>query len=469
MPAHLWVGSEDRDVNDASLPPVAPGHRPVVGHTLAFLRDPLGSLSTWANTDDAVQRLAVGGRRICLVSDAAVADAVLRGDAASYRKAEVVRERLGTLQGGSLVLLEGEEWADRRRVLRSGFASERVAAAGDVTVRYASEMVDDWPADGPVPLATEARDLSLRVLARALFGLELDDGGTPIHAAADDVLARLDMRSPSTYLPEWVPTPTNRRFRRAVDALHGELDAVVAEREATAAGLEADESPDLLSTMLAAGLPAETVRDELIAFLFAGFDSTATALACTLGLLAANPDVQGELQAELDGELDGDPPTAGALDALPYLDAVVREAVRLHPPQYVLFREPTADVTLAGRRVPAGTTVVVAPWTLHRDPRYWTRPEAFEPARWLGDDAAASETVDGDATAGDGRPAGAYLPYGAGPRHCMGMALARQTLRLVVATVCRRRTLRRDEAPTVAAGPTLSLESDVAVEATPRE
>lgn len=449
-------------VNEAALPPMAPGWRPVVGHTVQFLRDPLASLSRWSRVDEPVQRLSVARRRACLASDPTVAERVLRDDAGHYRKAAVVRERLGTLQGGSLVLLEGDGWAARRRTLRRGFASDRVAAAAELTTTYATEMVDDWPVDEPVALAAAARDVSLRVLARALFGLDLDGPDTPIHAAADDVLARLDLRSPTAYLPEWVPTPTNRRFRRAVDTLHAELDAIVEDRRAATSSDGPNAGPDLLSTMLAAGLPAESVRDELVAFLFAGFDSTATALACTLGLLAANPDVQADLGASLDAELHGSPPTADDLEALPLLDAVVRESVRLYPPQYVLFREPTEDVALAGHTVPAGTTVVVPPWTLHRDDRCWTDPEAFDPGRWLDQDGRRAD-------APDDRPAGAYLPYGAGPRHCMGVRLARQTLRLVVATVCQRRTLRAAAGPSVGAGPTLSLEDGVEVTTTRRE
>jgi cytochrome P450 len=455
------VAVDTRLMKDFEPPPSPPGRLPVVGHTLSFLRDPLGALERWGRRDEDVVQVGIAGRRVCLVTSPAGVREVLLSDAEDYRKAEIVRERLGTLQGGSLVLLEGEAWRERRALLQSGFARERVAAVGSETTRRATAMVEAWPADRPVRVDAAMRDLSLSVLARALFGLDLDGGGTPIHDAADDVLARMDLQSPSTYLPEWVPTPTNRRFRRAVAALHDRLDERVAAREP-----DAGAPTDLLSVMLAAGLPDETVRDELIAFLFAGFDSTATALSCALGLLGAHPGLQADLHAELDATLGGAKPTPATLEDLPLLDAVVREALRLYPPQYVLFREPTTTVSLQDYRIDPGTMVVVPPWVLHRDPEHWTAPGAFRPERWLADDRR-----DGTAAGGGerDRPEYAYLPYGAGPRHCLGMRLARQTLRLVVAVVCQHRRLDCANAPSVSAGPTLSLEGGVDLHAHRRQ
>ena len=433
-------------------PPLAPGHNPVVGHTLTFLRDPLGSLERWGASDSPVVRIGVAGKRACLVADPAIAREVLGGE--RYTKADIVRERLGTLQGGSLVLLEGEQWRERRGLLQSGFTRERVAGAAERTSRYATEAVESWPADHPVRVDREMRDLSLSVLAAALFGLDIRGEHTPIHDAADDILGRMDMGSVSTYLPEWVPTPTNRRFRRAVDTLHDRLDETVTRRAGSdgTAG-----NPDLLSTMLSAGLPPETVRDELVAFLFAGFDSMATALSCTLGLLAGHPDVQADVRDELDAAAGGDASDPETLADLPLLTAVVRESLRLYPPQYVLFREPTEPVTLGGCRVDPGTIVLVAPWVFHRDPNVWSAPERFRPGRWLDDEGAVVDRGHSDA----------YIPYGGGPRYCLGARLADQTLRLVVADVCQRRRLARVGALSVSAGPTLSLDGGVSVRARP--
>jgi cytochrome P450 len=434
-------------------PPQAPGGLPVVGQTVSFLRDPLGSLHRWGHTDESVVRLHVAGRRVCLVTAPGAVERVLATDRASYRKAEIVRDRLGSLQGGSLPLLEGDQWRERRETLQPAFTRDRVAAIAPLTVDHATEMVQRWPADAPVRIVEQARTLVLGILADALFGLDFRGDRSPIHQAADDVLARMDMQSVSTYLPEWVPTPTNLRFRRAVSTLHDRLDAIVEKRRDA-------EKPDgsLLSIMLAAGLSPETVRDELIALLFAGYDSTATALSCTIALLGDHPDVQSRLHDELDAVVGDRSPEPDDLAELSLLDAVVRESLRLYPPQYVLFREPEARVQLQGYGIEPGTILVLPPWVLQRDPQYWAEPSAFRPDRWL----------DGSGTDGN-RPAYAYFPYGGGPRHCLGAGLANQTLRLVLAVLCQHRRLGSTESFSVSAGPTLSVAEELRVTATARD
>ncbi|MEZ3145504.1 cytochrome P450 [Halobaculum sp. MBLA0143] len=477
-----------------SQPPRAPGHWPLVGHTVSFLRSPLSTLDRWGQTDAPVVSASVAGRQVVVVTDPRVARQVLVDASEEYQKAEILRERLGTLQGGSLVLLEGDAWRDRRSVVGSAFTADRVSTVDSVTAAYADGELADWPTDATVDLQATARDLTLAVLARALFGLDLRGGDTPIHAAADDVLARLRLDSPSTYLPEWVPTPTNRRFRRAVATLHARLDETV-ERQRRSDGShdghrardDHDDHSDrgLLGTLVAAGLPTETIRDELIAFLFAGFDSTATALSCTLGLLAAHPRRQSSLAAAVDRSV-GDRSLADAspIDCEP-LDAVVRESLRLYPPQYLLFREPLSDVSLGGAQVTAGTPVVLAPWLYHRDSRFWDDPETFRPQRWLdGRDGrgSAADDEDGDGTAegrgvdgggpglaGDDRPTAAYVPYGVGPRSCIGRRMADRMLRTAVAAVCRRYRLTPVDELTVAGGPTLALDGGVSVRVQPRE
>jgi cytochrome P450 len=400
------------------------------------LWDPLRTLTRWSETEADLVQAGIAGRQFCLVSAPAATKRVLVTDAGTYRKADIVRENLGTLQGGSLVLLEGEEWRERRQLLRSGFTGQRVRDAGSLTTDRATEAVEAWPTE--IRADERMQSLSLSILAEALFGMDVREEETPIHETADDILARMNPRSLSAFLPEWVPTPTNYRFRAAVRTLHDRIDALVAGADDSAAPSDAG---NLLAIMAAAGVDPERIRDELIALLFAGYDSTATALAATLALLGDHPDTQKRLRTELAHTLDGGPPSPEDLPELEFLDAVVRESLRLYPPQYALFREPTEDLTLDGYRIDRGTTVVLSPWACQRDADHWAAPEQFRPERWLRD---------------DDRPAFAYFPYGGGPRHCLGRGLAEQTIRLVVAVVCRRRRLRLPGELSVSAGPTLS-------------
>jgi cytochrome P450 len=421
-------GTREREARAAETA----GRSPLLGHTVPFVRDPLGTLERWADSGDDLVQGEIAGRRFCLGASPGAARRVLATDASAYRKADIVRENLGTLQGGRLVLLEGEEWRERRRLLRSGFDRRGARAAGSLATRQTAAAIDDWSAE--VRIDERMRSLSLGVLAEALFGMDVGER-SPVHEAADDVLARMNPRTLSAFLPEWVPTPTNRRFRAAVATLHDRIDDVVA------AASPPPDGEGLLAAMLAAGLDPERVRDELVALLFAGYDSTATALAVTLSLVGDHPEVQTRLRGELARTPDGPRPTPADLEALPVLDAVVRESLRLYPPQYVLLREPVESRTLCGYRVDQGTTVVVSPWVCGRDDSHWEAPSRFRPSRWR---------------TGRDRPAFVYFPYGGGPRHCLGRTLAERTIRLVVAVVCRRRRLRLQGDLSVSAGPTLS-------------
>jgi cytochrome P450 len=443
-------------------PPSAPGRLPVVGHIPRLLRDPLGALSRWGQRPEGVCRLDVAGRTVCLVTSPEAIGQVLATDSDRYRKADLVRDRLGSLQGGSLVLLEGEQWRDRRETLQPAFTRQRVASAAPTVVERTTERVREWPDNSPIRLVAECRSLVLDVLARVLFGLEFDGEHTPVHRAAEDILARMDLQSVSTYLPESVPTPTNRRFRRAVTTLHEELDAVVEDAAARVDGrtlsvADGEGERSLLEIMLGAGMEPATIRDELIALLFAGYDSTATALSCALALLGDSPGVQSAVRAELERVVGGRRPTPDDITSLPALDAVVKETLRLYPPQYLLFREPTADTRLDGYRIDAGTVVVPAPWVVHRDEQHWREPAAFRPARWLTGESA----LPGEHQPAQAAPEFAYIPYGVGSRHCLGAGMADLTLRLTVAVLLQHRQVSLLGSLSVGAGPTLSVDDSL--------
>lgn len=424
--------------------PPHPSGLPVVGQTVSFLRDPLSCYESWAGIDDVV-RVRVGATRYYLVTHPAAIERVLVTDAGTYEKGRVVQNRLESLLGESVFLREGDAWRDRRRTLQPAFERDRLRADGTVMTRWAAETVTAWPT-GQLRIDDRLADLALSILAKTLFDIDVRGEQTAIHRVADTVMRRFDMRSLSTFLPEWVPTPTNRRYRQAVADLDRDITARLDDRDGS--------GEDLLSQLIEAGLPADQIRDELVTFLFAGYESTATTLAFVLHQLGANPDVQQRVVAQLDTEIGDRRPRVSDLERLSRLDVVVRETLRLYPSQYVLFREPQTAVELRGYHVPAGAPLVLPSWVVHRDPRFWTDPDRFRPNRW--DDDAPD------------RPEYAYFPFGGGPRHCLGMGMANQLIRLVVATALQHRQFRSQTPLSVRAGPTLQPSDGVTVTATER-
>jgi cytochrome P450 len=224
---------------------------------------------------------------------------------------------------------------------------------------------------------------------------------------------RLPMSVPLRYLR------TRRRFDRACYALIASRRAGVEERD------------DLTARMLrlrdgdGVGLTDEEIRGEIVAFFLAGVESTAAALAWIWYLLVRHPEVETRLLAELRAVLGGRAPAVGDLPALEYTDRVATEALRLYPPAWILVREALRDTQIGAYRIPRGTVVLISPMVLHRDPRFFERPDAFDPDRWADGQLARL-------------PRFAYLPFGAGPRICIGRHLAMMELTLVTAAMAQR-------------------------------
>jgi cytochrome P450 len=229
-----------------------------------------------------------------------------------------------------------------------------------------------------------------------------------------------------------LPSPTMRRYHRVESDLNRVIAEVIAERRA--AGATGD---DLLSLLLraredGAGMTDEQVRDEALTLFLAGHETTAIALTWTWWLLARNQDAERSFHAELDAVLGDRAPSVIDLPHLPYTQAVISESIRLRPPAWAMGRTGVAGHRANGYPIGEGSTVVISPWLLHHDPRWWPNPEAFLPERWLAEDPK--------------RPRYAFIPFGGGPRVCIGEPFARLEAAMLLATIARRwRFASRDD------------------------
>ena len=432
----------DERSTEATTPP-GPDGLPLLGNTLSVVRDPFGFYDRLATFGDVVEYEVAGHRFVALLHPDHV-ERVLIDDHDSFRRWSA-REFGVAFAPEGLLFADGEQWRRQRTAVQGAFTMDRIESYTDAMVRYADQAVERWDDGETVAVDRAFSRLTLRILARSLLDVDVDEGEAVVARAADVLNERADTSSLQSYAPQWVPTPLNRRFDRAMEDLEALVSDLVAER------LEGSEDhDDLLALLLEArdddGRPLSEaeVLDNVVTFLFAGHDTTALALTYTFLLLATHPEERAALDAEVASVLGGDPPTVTDLPALTYTEQVVREALRLYPPAYILFREATEDVEIGGYRVPAGTKVTLPQFRLHTDPRFWEEPEAFRPARWT-DERAAD------------RPDYAYFPFGGGPRHCVGMRFAMTELKLLVPTVARRVSfdLQSDPDPDLAASVTL--------------
>ena len=416
------AGEEQPDLADAPTPP-GPSGLPVVGSTISVTRDGLGFERGLREFGDFVSYDAFG-ESFVVVYDPNVVETVLVSQNEAFEKGDFEQGLGDIVAPEGLAFTEGDQWRRQRMALQSSFTPDRIHGYGEEMVESTASLADGWGDGTVVELRETFSTLTLRILTRALFDLELDtEGGAVVQQAVESIEGYIGNLALLSVLPEWVPTRTENRHERAMAALDDFVERLVEERRG-----DTDGRDDLLSLLVASEYPdgtrmsPEAVRDQLVTFLFAGHATTATALTYACWLVAGHPEIQERLANEARA-LDGDP-TIANLDDLTFTEHVVREALRLYPPVYSLYRQSREPVVLGGYRVDPDVTLQLPIYSLHRDGRYWSDPESFQPDRWSERD--------------DDRPEYAYFPFGGGPRHCIGMRFAMIELQLVLATLARR-------------------------------
>ena len=391
-------------------------------------RDELGMLVKAANRYGDVVRFEFGPRAVhlpaYLIRRPEHIHHVLFSARDSYPKSFDYRILARSL-GLGLVTSEGELWSRQRRLIQPAFRHTEVAGFAELMIDAATDVAQRWHtlADRgqPVDVASEMMRLALDVVGRTLFSSDLADETDAISPAVGvlvrDMVERMSTGAGmATLAAPRLPTPANRRANAALDTLDRVVARLVARRRALP---EAERPADLLSTLLAArdeksgaGMDDRQVRDEVMTFLIAGHETTANALAWTWYLLSTHPLVMRRLGDELHTVLAGRDPGPDDIDKLAYTKAVAQEAMRLYPPVAAIGREALRDDEISGYPVPARSTILISPWVSHRNPEIWAAPEAFDPDRF---GPGAPE-----------HPRLAYLPFGAGPRQCIGAAFAMQ-------------------------------------------
>ena len=334
---------------------------------------------------------------------------------------------LGRVMGQGMVCSDGPHWHEQRQQMQPFFAD--IGRFDDTINTDTSSFLESWetrPRDDTVWLDKEMSWLMLRLMGSIVLGRDVRQHFTRI----DEMVAVLnkntrDVRSLLT-LQSWIPTPHNWRWRRARKTLD-----TIAYESIAAHRRQPSQGPDILSYVLRmceSGDSEKTdrqIRDEAVTFMISNFGPTTSALAWTLYLLAANPRYQTALAEHLTARLKGAPATAGDLPKLPLLKRIVQESVRLYPPVAFYARRAEHENELAEGVLPAKAAVAVIPYALHRHPDFWPDPERFDPDRFLPGEVKKRHFF-------------SYLPFGAGPRVCIGAGLAMRQVQLVLAQIVQR-------------------------------
>jgi cytochrome P450 len=416
--------------NRPALPP-GPVGLPLVGNLPRFRRDPLAFVRGVQRAYGNVATVRMLNRQVIMFFRPEHAHFFLVDHARSFASGSD-RTVMKRFLGEGLLTTDGEQHRQARRLVQPAFHKKRVESYAAIMTGQTLELLDRWRVGEEHDMARALQELTLRIVVKALFNLDLQTQSSDLSALFTRVI---EGQNPAVanLLPEWflhLPFTPSRDAFLARDALDRFVYQLIAERRA-----EDRDQGDVLSMLLAARdedgttLDDTQVRDQTMTLIAAGHETTSNALAWTFHLLSNNPEPYARLRAELAEVLGGRPPTVEDLPNLPYLDMVIKESMRYYPPAWTLNRTALEPFELEGYRFPPGTRAVFSQWVIHHLPDVWGDPEVFRPERW--------HPVHGQQV-----PRGAYFPFGAGPRICIGMPLAEIEARLVLATMMQRFTPR---------------------------
>lgn len=354
---------------------------------------------------------------------------VLQTNAANYRKGRDYRILKLSL-GEGLLTSEGALWQRQRKMTQPAFHSQQVAASLGIMEEQATAMLRQWESRarrGDIfDVVPELMRLTLNIVSRALFTTNLESDLACIQEALTVGRDYSVERAWSVVrIPQWLPTPGNRRHRTSLAGFHAVIDRMIAARRKSPQRIH-----DLLTILMEArdenGAPmsARQLRDEVATLLTAGHETTTLVLAWTIFLISTRPEVVERMASEL-RFLNGRAPAYEDLSRLRYTRMVAEETMRLYPPVWVLSRTAVNDDVIGRFQIPAGSEILIFPYVTHRHPQWWNDPDKFCPERFLPENSA-------------GRPRGAYLPFGAGPRTCIGLNFAMTEILVVLALLLQR-------------------------------
>ena len=412
-------------------PPGPKNTRPWLGVLPHFRKDPAGYLLNVAREHGDLAYMRLGPQHAFVVSHPDAIRDILITHQGNFTKSRML-ERAKVLLGDGLLTSEGEFHTRQRRLVQPAFHRDRLIRYSADMVSCAERVRDAWIPGVELDMHREMTRLTLAIVGRTLFSADVSSDADEIGRAMTQIFELFD----TLLLPfsDWIqklPIPPVRRFEKARDKLDQIVYGLIAERRTS--GRDAG---DLLSMLLLAQdeddegqMTDKQVRDEALTLLIAGHETTANALTWTWYLLSQNPDVEARMHSEIDGVLGGKSPTFDDVAKLPYTTGVFAETLRLYPPAWAIGRRVKEQYAIGEYAIPPKSILLMSPWVVHRDPRWWPEPERFHPDRWRPEEA-------------EKRPKFAYFPFGGGARVCIGERFAWAEGVLVLATLAQRWKMR---------------------------
>lgn len=404
----------------------APG-LPIIGNMAEFARNPINFVSRLQRDYGDVAAFSLMGAKSILISNPEDIERVFleTGKRYSNGKSDMNGGERHPILGNGLVVSEGDFWKRQRKLVAPAFHHQSIKKYAEQIVSYGQDMAQSWRNGDVRDVHQDMMTLTQRIIMKVLFDVDVIESAGEASKAFDAMMHSIgaEMKGVEAVLPSFVPTPSRTQRNAGVAYINGLLMEIIEQRR-----LEGSTKHDLLSTLMDArddeGQPMSTEQllDEIRTLYLAGHETTATTLSWAWLLLSRNPEAYAKLEAEIKQVLNEQTPTADDVQKLPYCNAVIKEALRCYPVAWITRRIALEDVELGGYQIPKDTSVFLSPWVVHHDARWYAEPDKFLPERWLKEKAELPARE-------------AYIPFGGGPRICIGNGLAMMEAVLLLATL----------------------------------
>ncbi len=425
---------QEPPVSSQKMLPLGPRPLPIIGNLLSLRNKPLAFLQEVQRTYGDIATIYIGRSPFVLLSKPEYVRYVLVEHPRQFTSGAAQSNGNNTdasVANEGLLSLDGEKHRQQRRAVQPAFHKKRVENYADIMQQYTHELLATWQPGETIDMSSAMQELTVRIVGKCLFDLDLINQLDNIGSTFNDMIGQqVDVLETLFNLRIDNPLTSFGKRKAAMQRLDMLIYTLLAERRN-----EKRDRGDMLSMLFEAhtgeepdqALSDKQIHDHMVTFIAAGHETTANALVWTFYLLAKYPEIRTKLLNELQSVLSGHAPTVEDMAKLPYTEWVMQESMRLYPPAWIQARAVKEDLELDGEIIPAGTMVMMSQWVMHRRPDIWQDAEVFRPERW---DPAQEQHI----------PAGAYFPFGAGPRICIGMPFAQLEAKIILINILQQFT-----------------------------
>lgn len=427
----------DLDINEAVIYEKG---LPVIGCLPEFIKSPIDFFARLARDYDELIEFNFAGMNVVLITDGDLAHQILVKEIQNFRKSDRDALIMGRVLGRGLVTnTDFAHHKTQRKLVQPGFHFRRIQSYADTMSTYTSEFVNNWDS-GLRDVSDDMFKLTMYIVCKTLFNVDMHEMAEEADKIGDTMKVVQDcidhQFNQMVDLPNWFPSPTNIKLNKARKVLNDTISKMIETRRAETDNSKFDNAEpkhlDMMSMLLDAkyqdgsSMSDQLVMDELITLFVAGHETTSNALTWTIYLLTQNPDIQKNLQEELDRVLESRDAQFNDLESLKYTEMVIKESMRLLPPAWTLnARQANQTISVGKYLFPKDKVVFISPYANHRNPKYFEEPEKFDPERFSEE---REKTI----------PKHAYMPFGTGPRVCIGQSFAMMEAKLILATLLNR-------------------------------